>query len=222
MHILVILLASTDRMLYPVFAPNCKQRTPFFALPLALQPFPTHVTRNWVTWIHPQMIANPVWSGSKPHCKLVQNRFKIDLIGSDWSVVGTNPVQSGLNPYWNWITSLCRRAFWHTLYVCVQSTYCTYMYSCDMCSENEDQQSSGYTLSKCLVSNPGLLLLFALWMMLTGERSLFVLEIMYYMLSGLSYRGISFYKKMDKLRFFYSPVSYLGGDFCTCWESNYK
>ena len=67
--------------------------------------------------------------------------------------------------------------------------------------------------AKCLVCNPGLLLLFALWMILSGKCSSFVLEIMYYMLSGLSYRGISFYKKMDKLRFCYSPVSYLGGDF---------
>ena len=34
MHVLVIPVGSVDRVLYPVFAPVCKQHTGFFALPL--------------------------------------------------------------------------------------------------------------------------------------------------------------------------------------------
>ena len=45
MHILVIPLASVDSMLYPVFAPDCKQRMGFFALPLRSS-HSTHVTCN--------------------------------------------------------------------------------------------------------------------------------------------------------------------------------
>ena len=54
---------------------------------------------------------------------------------------------------------------------------CTY--SRDLWSGNEGQQSNGCTLTKCLILNHGLLLLFASWLMLHDKDSSFVLKIMY-------------------------------------------
>ena len=62
----------------------------------------------------------------------------------------------------------------------MRSVYCSYSH--DLRLENEAQRSSHYVLSKCLVRNPGLLLLSVLWMMLADKCSLFILEIMYIML----------------------------------------
>ena len=75
-HILVIPLASS--VVYPVFVPDCKQRTIFFARPFHSAPtipYTLHVIES---------------RESSPNQRIDSNRFEIDSNGTG-SVEGTNP-----------------------------------------------------------------------------------------------------------------------------------
>ena len=70
MYILVIPLGSVDSVLYPVFAPGCRQHMGFFTLSLRSSHSQHRLLVIESRESTPPMIGNPVRSELKPHRKV--------------------------------------------------------------------------------------------------------------------------------------------------------
>ena len=64
-----------------------------------------------------------------------------------------------------------------------------------ICSEKTNTKGQVDTLSKYVVHKVGILLISVPWILLMNKCSLFVLDILYYLLSGLTYSGINIFTR---------------------------